>query len=49
MNPLKAPVEIEILEKISASVERDGTVKSLDVNGDVFLLLCDPAKTRVAL
>ncbi|EAS04835.1 adaptor complexes medium subunit family protein (macronuclear) [Tetrahymena thermophila SB210] len=49
VNPLKAPVDIEIIEKMSCQMTRDGTLNSLDINGEVFLQFYDPSKARIAI
>ncbi|KAL4435366.1 hypothetical protein ABPG74_022849 [Tetrahymena malaccensis] len=49
VNPLKAPVDIEIIEKMSCQMTRDGTLNSLDINGEVFLQFFDPSKARIAI
>lgn len=49
VNPLQAPVEIEVIEKFSCSVSREGVATNLDVNGEIFLLFRDPSKCRAAL
>ncbi|EGR32248.1 hypothetical protein IMG5_090970 [Ichthyophthirius multifiliis] len=49
LNPLKAPIDIEIVEKLSCQMTREGTLNSLEINGEVFLSFYDPSKSKVVI
>lgn len=49
INPLRAPIIIEVIEKINCSLTKEGGLQSFEVIGDVLLQINDPAKAAVVV
>lgn len=49
LNPLKSPVDIDIIEKISCQMTREGNMNSFEINGEIYLTFYDPNKSKVAI
>lgn len=46
LNPLKTPVEIEHIEKLNATITKEGALNAFDIIGEIYLTLFDPNKSR---
>jgi coatomer subunit delta len=44
-----SPIHITIVESLSAKLSREGTLKSLEIKGDLQLKITDPSLTKLAL
>ena len=40
---------MEIYEKVNCTFSRDGTFKGIEVNGEIFIIVQDPSKSKVAI
>jgi len=47
--PITSPVDVTIVESISAKLNREGSLKSFEVKGDLQLKISDPALTKLNL
>lgn len=42
-------IVVEVYEKVNCTFSRDGTFKGIEVNGEIFIVVQDPSKTKVAI
>ena len=49
VNPLKAPVNIEFIEKFNCNLTRDGALNSFEILGEMNLFFIDQQKSRVQI